>query len=169
MELYLNTYKTNPVISIKNSIQKISNPINLWILRKYSELRDEFNSHMEQYNLKNAVNILYRLVEIMNNGYIKMGRQLIKGKESHEEWVQSLSVLSYLIGFILDDFKSIMPFFCESQYQYLKNFYVNKLGLTNCFDVSIHLVESQDFIKLGQEQIDKSVDFDIIYNIITQV
>ena len=169
MELYLNTHKTNPVISIKTSIHKISNPINLWILRKYSELRDEFNLHMGQYNLKNAVNVLYKLVQIMNNGYIKMGRQLIKGKESHEEWIQSLSVLSYVIGFMLDDFKSVMPFFCESQYQYLNSFYVGKLGLTNCFDESIHLVESQDFVKLGQEQIAKSVDFDIIYNIIGQI
>ena len=169
IELYLNTHKTNPIISIKNSIHQISNPINLWVLRKYSELRDEFNFHMEQYNLKNAVNVLYKLVEIMNNGYIKMGRQLIKGKESHEEWVQSLSTLSYVIGFILDDFKSVLPFFCESQYQTLKNFYVGKLGLTDCFDKSVHLVEKQNFVKLTSEQIAKSIDFDIIYNIITQI
>jgi isoleucyl-tRNA synthetase len=169
MELYLNTHKTNPIISIKNSIQKISNPINLWILRKYSGLRDEFNTHMEQYNLKNAVGVLYKLVEIMNNGYVKMGRQLIKGKESEEDWVQSLSVLSYLIGFILNDFKSIIPFFAESQYQYLRNFYVGRLGLTDCFDESVHLVEKQDFVKLSPEQIAQSIDFDIIYNIITQI
>ena len=171
MELYLNTHKSNPIISIKNSILQISNPINLWILRKYSELRDEFKSYMEQYNLKNAVGTLYKLVEIMNNGYIKMGRQLIKGKESHEDWIQSLSVLSYVIGFILNDFKSVIPFFSESQYQYLKNFYVERLGLglSNSFDESIHLVEGQDFVKLGPEQIAKSIDFDIIYNIIGQI
>ena len=132
-------------------------------------MRDEFNHHMEQYNLKNAVNVLYKLIQIMNNGYIKMGRQLIKGKESHDEWVQSLSVLSYVIGFILDDFKSVMPFFCESQYQYLKNFYVSRLGITDCFDESVHLVESQSYVKLGSEQIAKSIDFDIIYNIIIQI
>jgi isoleucyl-tRNA synthetase len=171
MELYMNTHKinSNPVIPIKNLIQKISNPINLWILRKYSELRDKFNWHMNQYNLSGATNILNKLVEIMNNGYIKMGRQLIKGKVSQEEWICSLSVLSYVIGFILDDFKSIMPFFCESQYQSLKKFFVDKLGSTNCFDMSIHLIEKQDFIKLSPEQIEKSFDFDIIYNIIGQI
>lgn len=169
LELYVNTYKSNPIISIKNSIQIISNPINLWILRKYSELRNEFNLHMTQYNLKNAVGILYKLIEILNNGYIKMGRQLIKGKETLEDWIQSLSVLSYIINFILNDFKSIMPFFCESQYQCLKIFYVDKLGLTNCFEESIHLVDKQDFVILGDEQIAKSIDFDIIYNIIVQI
>jgi isoleucyl-tRNA synthetase len=169
MELYVNTHKSNPIIPIKNNIEKISNPINLWVLRKYHELRDEYITSMEQYNLKNAVGVLYKLVEIMNNGYIKMGRQLIKGKESQEDWIQSLSVLSYVIGFILNDFKSVIPFFCESQYQSLKNFFVDRLGISNCFDESIHLVESQDYVILGSDQISKSIDFDIIYNIITQI
>lgn len=169
MELFLNTNNSNPIISIKNNIKSITNPINLWILRKYSELRDEFNLYMSQYNLKNAVGILYKLVQIMNNGYIKMARQLIKGKESQEEWIQSLSVLSYIIGFMLNDFKSIIPFFSESKYQELKLFYINKLKLYDFFDESIHLVESQEFVKLGPEQIAKSIDFDIIYNMIIQI
>ena len=169
MELYVNTHKSNPIITIKNSIQQISNPINLWVLRKYSELRNEFNLHMDNYNLKNAIGVLYKLVQILNNGYIKMGRQLIKGKESQEDWIQSLSVLSYLIGFMLNDFKSVIPFFCEIQYQQLKSFFVSKLGVLDCFDESIHLVEKQEFVVLGSEQIAKSIDFDIIYNIITQI
>jgi len=169
MELYLNTYKINSIIFIKNNIEKISNPINLWILRKYSELRDEFNSYMDQYNLKNAIGVLYKLVQILNNGYIKMGRQLIKGKESHEEWIQSLSVLNYIIGFILNDFKSVLPFFCESEYLQLKEFFTTKLYIQYNFDESVHLVDMQEFVELGPEQIAKSVDFDIIYNIITQI
>ena len=77
--------------------------------------------------------------------------------------------MNYVIGFILNDFKSIMPFFCESQYMGLKDFYVNKLGISNNFDKSIHLVESQSYIELNDSQIAKSTDFDIIYNIITQI
>lgn len=169
MELYINTHSSNPLININESINKISNPINLWILRKYSELRDEFNHFMKQYNLKNAIGVLYKLVEIMNNGYIKMGRQLIKGKETHDDWIQSLSILSYVIEFILNDFKSVMPFFCESQYLYLKEFLANKFGLVHIFEKSIHLVEKYEFVKLEHEQIAKSFDFDIIYNIIVNI
>jgi len=124
---------------------------------------------MGLYELKNAIGVLYKLVQILNNGYIKIGRQLIKGKESLEDWIQSLSVLSYLIGFILNDFKSVMPFFCESQYLGLKDFYVNKLGITDNFDKSIHLVKPIPFIKLDDLQVARSIDFDIIYNIISQI
>ena len=169
MNLYMTTHKSNPNFSVKNNIDKISNPINLWILKKYSEIRNEFKIYMESYDLKNAIGVLYKLVQILNNGYIKMGRQLIKGKESHEDWIQSLAVLNYLIGFILNDFKSVMPFFCESQYLGLKDFYVNKLNILSTFDKSIHLVETQDYVELGPEQVAKSIDFDIIYNIICQI
>lgn len=169
MCLYLNTYKSNPIMSIKFYANIISNPINLWIIRKYSELRNEFVKWMEVYELKNAVGVLYKLVQILNNGYIKMGRNLIKGKESKEEWIESLSTMNYIIGFMLNDFKSIIPFFCESKYLELKDFYINKLEISNHFDKSIHLVESRDFIQLNDEQIAKSIDFDIIYNIITQI
>lgn len=169
MCLYINTHKSNPIFYLNVNKTKITNPINLWVLRKYSELRIEFVSWMDRYELKNAIGILYKLVQILNNGYIKMGRNLIKGKESKEEWEESLSTMNYIIGFILNDFKSVIPFFCESKYLELKDFYLSKLDITSSFDKSIHLVENQDFIELDKEQISKSIDFDIIYNIIIQI
>jgi isoleucyl-tRNA synthetase len=169
MCLYWNTYKSNPIFSIKMYMEKITNPINLWVLRKYNDLRNEFNNYMGGYDLKNAIGVLIKLVQILNNGYIKMGRNLIKGKESKEEWEQSLSVMNYIIGFILNDFKSVIPFFCESQYLSLKDFVIGKFGLLDNFDKSVHLVDGQDYLELTPEQVSKSTDFDIIYNIITQI
>lgn len=169
MYLYVNTTGSNRINSIRKDLDKITNPINLWILAKYSDLRNEYIQWMNLYELKNAVSILYKLVQILNNGYIKMGRNLLKGKETQEEWIESLSVLNYIISFILNDFKSIMPFFADSQYLELKNFYTDKLGITNNFDKSIHLVETQTFVELTPTQLAKSTDFDIIYNIIVQI
>ena len=167
--LFFKTYNKNPIFSIKTNINKISNPINLWLLRKYLELRVSYKSFMDMYDLKNAIGILYKLVQILNNGYIKMGRHLLKGKEGLDVWVESLGVINYVISFVLNDFKSIIPFFCESEYLGLKDFFIKQLEVTGCFDLSIHLIESQDFIELSPEQISKSNDFDIIYNIISYV
>ena len=169
INLYLKTHKTNPIFSLNVNKSKITNSINLWVIRQYSELRTEFSKWMDSYELKNAVNILYKLVQILNNGYIKMGRNLIKGKESKEEWKESLSTMSYIIGFMLNDFKSVIPFFSESKYLELKDYYLTQVNNTSSFDKSIHLVENQEFIQLNEEQISKSIDFDIIYNIIIQI
>lgn len=169
MELYFNTYQSNPIFSIKTCIEQVQNPINLWILRKYSDIRNEFDNLIINLDLKNAVSVLFKLVQILNNGYIKMGRNLIKGKETHDEWKESLSVLYYIVSFILNDFKSILPFFCEIQYLGLKDFLIKKMKMMDNFDLSIHLVEQNNFVVLSQEQISKSIDFDIIYNIIIQI
>lgn len=168
-KLYYNTFKHNPIFSLNANINKITNSINLWVLKKYDEIRNEFYCLMKKYELKNAINVLFKLVQIINNGYIKMGRNLLKGKESQNEWIESLSVLNYIIGFILNDFKSVMPFFAESEYLGLKNFYINELKTNDFFEKSVHLIERQDFIQLSTEQIYKSTDFDIIYNIIVNI
>lgn len=169
MSLYFKTHKSNPIFSINMNKTNISNPINLWVLRKYSELRNEFTNWMDRYELKNAIPVLYKLVQILNNGYIKVGRNLIKGKESKKEWEESLSTMSYIIGFILNDFKSVIPFFSESKYLELKDFYQSNFEINSYYEKSIHLIENQEYVQLNSEQIDKSIDFDIIYNIILQI
>lgn len=180
VSLYTNTKKSNPLVSLNSNnisnISNISNPINLWVLRKYSELREEYFNHMDNYNLKEAVGVLDKLVQLINNGYIKLGRQLLKGKESELDWIQSLSILYYIIKYILNDFKAIIPFFCEYQFlhinEYLKLSQINLDSNNNNlieFVQSVHLVQLEKFINLDQFQYEKSFDFDIIYNIILQI
>lgn len=170
---YTTLYKTNnnknPIFKILD-IDIITNPINLWILGKYSELRNEFMSSMDKYDLKNAVSVLYKLVQVLNNGYIKMGRYILKGKESEEEWSQGLSVLYYVIAFFINDFKAIIPFFSEYHFKDISNFMKEILDIDeNLFDDSIHLFGYFKYIELQEEQKSLSNNFDIIYNIIVNI
>ena len=52
MNLYMSIHKSNPTFSVKNNIDKISNPINLWILKKYSEIRNEFKIYIYSFKAK---------------------------------------------------------------------------------------------------------------------
>lgn len=170
VNLYFKTHETNPIFSIEMHIDRVLNPINNWILHKYKEIYLDYNKHMSNYDLNRAVAVLPNLVEVFNNGYIKLGRQLIKGKESHDEWVESLSTMYYLIKRIVMDFRAIIPFFCESQYQNLKTF-SSEIGFDTIFyNVnSVHLSEPTNFVELSFNQIAHSYDFDIIYNIIKEL
>lgn len=173
---YANLYwkdKNNcPIHPIDIIPESITNPINTWIITKYKNISSKFKQYMRSYDLGRAVNVLMDLVEVLNNGYIKLGRQLIKGKESHEEWIQSLSTLYYIIKNIILDFRSVVPFFCDSKFLDLKNF-ISTIGFSdNIFSVeSIHLydITLNHLIELNIEQISKSRDFDIIYNVIQQI
>jgi isoleucyl-tRNA synthetase len=166
--LYKTNNNKNPIYQIQ-TLDGITNPINLWILKKYSELRNEFIDSMDKYDLKNAVGVLYKLVQILNNGYIKMGRYILKGKESEEEWSQSLSTLYYILLFVINDFKSIIPFFSEYQFKDISDFMKDKFGLCDLVDGSVHLIGNIEFTELNEEQVSLSNNFDIIYNIVVNI
>jgi isoleucyl-tRNA synthetase len=94
--------------------------INCWILLQVESMIKEHNNYMENYDLKNAILVLPKLVEILNNGYIKLGRTLLKGKCDVNIWHESLATLYHIIKIIISNFKNVMPFFCEHHYLELK-------------------------------------------------
>ena len=160
------------IYAIELISESITNPINIWIISKYIFISDKFKQFMKSYDLSKAVAVLIDLVQILNNGYIKLARQLIKGKENDNEWVQSLSTLYWIIKNIIIDFRSVIPFFCENKFIDLKLF-VQQIGYSdNIFNLdTIHLYDYSlnKSIELNQEQRFMSNDFDIIYNIIQQI
>jgi isoleucyl-tRNA synthetase len=164
--LYYNTLNKNPLKYF--NICDIKNPINLWILKQYYEIRNEFLINMNNYNLSNSTSTLFKLVQILNNGYIKIGRYILKGKVNNEEWEESLNTLYCIITFILNDYKCLLPFFCEREYLKLSNF-INNFEKKIEFEKSIHFIDQKIFNKLSIDQINYSNDFDIIYNLILNI
>ena len=172
--LYWKSNNKNPLFQIENFPERITNPINIWAIIKYKTISENFQSHMKNYDLNRAVNGLDELVQMLNNGYIKLSRQLIKGKETELEQIQSLSTLYWILKQITIDFRSIIPYFCENQFMGLKEF-IKKIEFceeNGFFELeSIHLYSglNSKSIGLNLEQIAKSKDFDIIFNIINQI
>ncbi len=170
--LYFKQKETNLIYSIKENIYKITNPINCWILYQYNIVINEFNKFMGEYDLNRAVSVLPKLVEILNNGYIKFGRLLLKGKDTDEEWSQSLSTLYYLLKNIMIDFRSVIPFFCETLYTKMKEFskLIGHEDLVLDLE-STHLINKLEYtyIELSSIQLSQSNDFDIIYNMIEEI
>jgi isoleucyl-tRNA synthetase len=169
---YYNVYSTqnagnNPFYDIQTNVAKLTNPINVWVLIEYGKLRSEYNKYMGEYNLRDAISVLFKLVQILNNGYIKLGRSFLKGRDGNSEWSQSLSTLYYVLKYFISDFKAIIPFFCEQQYLELQTLF----GSSDSFfpPESIHLNESLSFetyIQIPEAQVFLATDFDIVYNII---
>lgn len=171
--------QSNLLFDPTTNINLITNPINMWLLIKYKQLRDEYFLTMNLYDLSSSVKVLYKLIQILNNGYIKFGKSLLKNKDSNDQTIQALSTLRYVINYILDDFKAIIPFFSEARHQELYQFDQHiELLIRNQFvqseqivktTKSIHLITFKHYLNLSTEQIKHSNDFDIIYNIITNI
>lgn len=144
----------------------IINPINCWIINEYNNKIQMFKRCMSEYNLMESCKVIFEFVEVMNNGYIKMGRSYLKGNETVEEWEESLKTMYFIIRRMINDFKCLMPEFCDNVYNYIKSFdYEYKLMEIP----SIHLIENTAFISLDPVQYQKAETFNIIYNIIKNI
>jgi isoleucyl-tRNA synthetase len=146
--------------------QEVKEYINCWIILQVDSMIKEHNNYMENYDLKNAILILPKLVEILNNGYIKLGRSLLKGKCNIETWHESLATLYNVIKCIINSFKNVMPFFCEHHYMELKEMFEHEDAFFK--KSSIHLLPTNYnlSIKGGEDIRTRASDFDDIYNMI---
>jgi len=169
INLYLTENKKSPIFEILET--SLTNPINVWIIQEYGKLRQNYYQSMDNYDLKNAVSVLSKLVDVINNGFIKLGRNLLKGKEGNILWSETLSTLYYIVKFLINDFKVLMPYFCEIQYLELKNFLNKNYIFDEYFETtSIHLkVGLNDYINITTDKINLAIDFDIVYNIINTI
>lgn len=185
LNLFLKQNKVSPLYTL--TAEKLTSPLNVWIIQQYGTLRKEYYDSMHKYDLKSAIMVLSKLVNVLNNGYIKLGRNLLKGKEGNDLWSESLSTMYYVIKYFISDFKAVIPYFCETQYLELKRItmvpYFSETLYSDLKRVlqqnfisddffeplSIHLNDKLGeftYLTIPEEKAKLATDFDIVYNII---
>ena len=147
----------------EEKIVEVKNPINCWILREYSIIKYNYNKYMKEYNLKDAINQLFNLVLKLSNGYIKIARNLMKNNNGKDECIESLLVLYCIFSNMIIDFRAIVPFFCEIQYNELEKIN-SKVELKN---ESVHLIDINSNIYDYSDE--KASKFDMIFAIINYI
>lgn len=158
--------------NINKNYEKLKNSLSLWFVNKYKNHRNKFMNFMDNYNLRQAIEILYEVVEDLNNGFIKMGRYLLKGNDTSDNCKEGLSTLYFALKYIANDFKSIIPFFSEMLYLELEkiSYLHEKIFIIEAVPYkrheSIHLCQYDEYPVLTEEQIELADNFDIIYEII---
>jgi isoleucyl-tRNA synthetase len=116
----------------------LSNPTDLWILKKLSKLQNKVEEYVNLYQLDKATNNIIDFIENMSNWYLKLNRDRLKGKITEDEQSISLSVLFT----ILFDYTLIIapfaPFISEKVYGQL----TKDLDHTNQLDKYLQLNKS---------------------------
>ena len=126
--------------------RKLSFPLNSWIMEKMNELETRCYQNYENYRIDSNIYMLADFVEILNNGYIKLNRPIIKNQsrmsELNEYTIESIHVV-YIIMFRLAYIMApIAPYFAEYLYQTVKPV------LDNNLEDSIHLTIIKDIYNI---------------------
>ncbi len=123
----------------------ISNPLDIWIISRLYELRDEITTGMQEYNLPKALQGVIPFIDDLSNWFVRRSRRRFSNKNPDENdkksaFVTLHSVLVYLSK-ILAPFT---PFLAEELYQKITG-----------KDKSVHLLDWPKSGKLDADVLEK--------------
>ena len=158
-----NNLEVNVTYLAENNKENITNPMDLWIIRKLSDLTEYVKYQMNLFQLDKATTQIIEFIEDICNWYVKLNRNRLKGKDGIEEQQTSLSTLFT----VLYDFTLLLapfaPFTTEYVYQKLAEDFINDPRLS--FKKSIHMCQ---YPNIKREWVDVET-FEGIKNIVLAV
>ena len=131
-------------------------PFDKWILKVTHDFIIEYTNSLNAYKINPINNILVKYINNLNNNYIRLNRNTLKGKEEDDndgiEWQKALSTLKKVLNILSIYLSPILPFFCEHVYQVIGNKicesvhleYINNINISqfNVIDNDIKMINS---------------------------
>jgi isoleucyl-tRNA synthetase len=112
-------------------------PFDKWILNKLDNFIDKYSACLNGYKINPINELLVKFIDDLNNNYIRLNRDVIKGKDEDDEdgtkCLQALGTLLKVLHTLSVYLSPILPFLSETIYQE-----TNKL-VSNGMPISVHL------------------------------
>ena len=95
----------------------ISNPLDIWIVSRIYQLRDEITTGMEEYNLPKALETVLPFIDDMSNWFVRRSRRRFSKNEDAEDKRQAFATLYYILVYLSKLLAPFTPFLAEELYQ----------------------------------------------------
>jgi isoleucyl-tRNA synthetase len=132
-------------------------PFDKWIMNKLKNFIEKYSIYLNEYKINPISNILVKFIDNLNNNYIRLNRDVIKGKNDDDidkiKCQQALSTLCKVLYTLSIYVSPILPFLSEIIYQETRK-YINydtpiSVHLTNILSVSFESIEDGDVIMIN--------------------
>jgi len=134
---------------IKNNVfqeQISTRPFDKWILKKTYDFVEKYTNYLNNYEINPLANLVINYIDQLNNNYIRLNRDVIKGKE--DNCLMALSTLKKVLNILSVYLSPILPFLSEKIYQninktldsvHLQN--VKSFNISNIYDEDIKMID----------------------------
>ena len=139
-----------------NNNYKTENPLDAYAIKYIGKLIDNIRNDIENYLIADAVRKIYKVVDMLNNQFIKFNRYNLKGKNTNNNWISSLSTLNILVEYISVSLACLMPYFCEYLFKNLSD---------DIKIISVHLTKFKNY-KLPELSIEENKIADEMNNVL---
>ena len=132
-------------------------PFDKWIMNKLKNFIEKYTIYLNEYKINPISKIFLKFIDNLNNNYIRLNRDVIKGKNNDDidkiKCQQALSTLCKVLYTLSIYMSPILPFLSEIIYQetrkYIKSDTPISVHLTNILSVSFESIEDTDVIMIN--------------------
>ena len=99
-----------------------TNESDKWIISRLDTCINRVRGYMSRYELTKYVDELYDFIEDYTNWYLKFNRDRLKGKETEEDWINSLNTCIYITNHFNCVAAPLTPFLSHTISKNLQNY-----------------------------------------------
>ncbi len=94
-----------------------SNPLDIWIVSRIYQLRNEITEGMEEYNLPKALENILPFIDDMSNWFVRRSRRRFSKNEDEKDKMAAFGTLYYILVYLAKLLAPFTPFLAEELYQ----------------------------------------------------
>ena len=106
-------------LQISVDIDKLSNPLDRWIVSRVHQLTDHVAKLMNQYNIPDALSAVIPFIDDASNWYVRRSRRRFWKSEDDADKAQAYQTLHYVLVRLSLVLAPFTPFLAEELYQHL--------------------------------------------------
>ena len=92
-------------------------PLDIWIISRAYQLRNEITAGMEEYNLPKALAGVLPFIDDLSNWFVRRSRRRFSKNESEEDRLSAFATLHYILIYTAKLLAPFTPFLSEELYQ----------------------------------------------------
>lgn len=101
---------------LKNDLS-LKNPLDIWIVSRLYQLRDEITVGMEEYNIPKALENVLPFIDDLSNWYVRRSRRRFSKNDDQGDKFQAFATLHYVLIYTAKILAPFVPFLAEELYQ----------------------------------------------------
>lgn len=132
------------------AVSKLENPIDIWLVSRVYELRNEITNGMEAYNIPSALSNVLLFIDDLSNWFVRRSRRRFWKSEDDTDKNAAYSTLYFVLVYLAKILAPFTPFLAEELYQKMTG-----VEFDSSVTESVHLLNWPEAGEIDQKVLEK--------------
>ena len=132
------------------AVSNLENPLDIWLVSRVYELRNEITKGMEAYNIPSALSNVLLFIDDLSNWFVRRSRRRFWKSEDDTDKNAAYSTLYFVLVYLAKILAPFTPFLAEELYQKMTG-----VEFDSSVTESVHLLNWPEAGEINQEVLEK--------------